>query len=68
MCGYVKYRVYADNPQTMHQQITILAILPKTYRKVIGNKLKRIRAFKRLRGGHLNDIKFPYSENKCISF
>lgn len=61
--GYAKDRVYANNPQTLDELKTnirnvMAEIPPEMCRKVIENYLKRIKACKKSRGGHLNDILF----------
>ena len=60
---FVKDRVYADNPQTLDQpkaniRDAIVEIMTEMCRKVIENKIKRIKACKRCHVGHLNDIVF----------
>lgn len=61
--GYLKSRVYANNPQTLQQlkdniRRAIAEISPDMCRKVIENFQKRIQWCKKARGGHMADIIF----------
>ena len=61
--GYVKSRVYANNPQSLDNlkvniTDTIQEIQADLCDKVIANWTSRVRALQRSRGGHLNEIIF----------
>ena len=61
--GYVKSKVYANNPSTIQEletniRATIAAIPLEMLHRVIENWTERIEACKKSRGGHLADILF----------
>lgn len=61
--GYVKGKVYANNPATIQQlkeniRGVIAEIEPELCRKVMENFVKRVDICQRSRGGHLEDIVF----------
>ena len=63
--GYVKYKVYADAPQSVQElkekiRAVIDEIEPQMYENIMENYIKRAWSCKRNRGGHINDIGFRY--------
>lgn len=63
--GYVKDKVYTDNPQTLEHlkdniREVIATIQPAMCKKVIENYIKRIDVCQAALGGHLNDVIFHH--------